>query len=122
MRTEYLKKLPPDWQPAAIIFAALGDEIRQKLLLVFEPGEELSIKEMAALFPLGRSTITHHLRVLEKAGILTLRRKGRHALYQLCYAPVLDALERLRQLIVEDLANTPATQPSASTPSPESTP
>jgi len=103
MRTQYLKELPADWQPAAGIFAALGDETRQKILLIFEPKEELSIKEIAAMFPLGRTTVTHHLGVLEKAGILAVRREGRLALYALCYAPVLDALKRLRQLIVNDL-------------------
>jgi len=103
MRTQYLKELPADWRPAAGIFAALGDETRQKILLIFEPKEELSIKEIAQMFPLGRTTVTHHLGVLEKAGILSVRREGRLALYKLVYAPVLDALKRLRQLIANDL-------------------
>jgi DNA-binding transcriptional ArsR family regulator len=103
MRKQYLRELPPDWRPAAGIFAALGDETRQKILLIFEPGDELSIKEIVALFPLCRTSMTHHLGVLERAGILVVRREGRRALYQPCYAPVLDALKRLCQLIVDDL-------------------
>jgi|GEM_PF-546370 len=117
MRTLYLQKLPADWRPAAGIFAALGDETRQKILLLFEPEEALSIKEIAALFPLGRTTVTHHLGVLERAGILVVRREGRLALYQLCHAPVLEALKRLRQLIVDDLkaANSPKRRMQAKT-------
>ena len=103
MRTQYITELPPDWQPEARIFAALGDETRQKILLLFEPGDELSIKDIAAQFPLGRTTITHHLGVLEKAGILTVRREGRLALYAMSHATVLDALEKLRLFIVHDL-------------------
>jgi DNA-binding transcriptional ArsR family regulator len=103
MKTAYLQELPADWQAAAGIFSALGDKTRQKILLIFEPEEALSIKEIAALFPLGRTTIAHHLGVLERVGILVVRRQGRLALYQLCHAPVLDALERLRQLVGEDL-------------------
>ena len=35
MRTQYLKSLPEHWQPVAAVYAALGDETRQKILLLF---------------------------------------------------------------------------------------
>ena len=47
MRTTYLTTLPEHWQPVAAVFAAMGDATRQRILLLFEPGEELSIKEIA---------------------------------------------------------------------------
>ena len=50
----------------------MGDTTRQRILLLFEPGEELSIKDIAAMFDYGRSTIVHHLAVLEKAGVLAM--------------------------------------------------
>lgn len=103
MRTQYLQNLPEHWQPVAAVYAALGDETRQKILLLFEPEEELSIKDIAGQFPLGRTTIVHHLNTLEKAKILSVRRQGRLALYKVDYQIVLDALQNLRQLIDEDL-------------------
>lgn len=103
MRTTYLAALPDHWQPIAAVFAAMGDATRQRILLLFEPGEELSIKEIAAVFDYGRSTIVHHLAVLEKAGILCVRRKGRQALYSVSHGIVLDSLEKLRIFIEEDL-------------------
>lgn len=103
MRTQYLKHLPPPWQPVAEIFAALGDSTRQRILLLFEPEEELSIKEIASQFNLGRTTIVHHLAVLEKAGIVSVRREGKLALYSVCHEVVLDAIEKLRLYIVADL-------------------
>ena len=103
MRTTYLNTLPDHWQPVASVFAAMGDTTRQRILLLFEPGEELSIKDIAAAFDLGRSTIVHHLAVLEKAGILSVRREGRQALYSVCHAIVLDSLEKLRLFIEEDM-------------------
>lgn len=93
MRTTYLNILPDHWQPVAAVFAAMGDTTRQRILLLFEPGEELSIKDIAAIFDFGRSTIVHHLAVLEKAGILSVRREGRQALYSVCHDIVLDSLE-----------------------------
>ncbi len=101
MNTRYLNALPEDWQPIAAIYAALGDETRQKILLLFEPGEELSIKTIAGLFPLGRTTIVHHLGILEKAGILSVRREGKLALYSLKPDVVLQALDGLREYILD---------------------
>ena len=46
MRTTYLNTLPDHWQPVAAVFAAMGDTTRQRILLLFEPGEELSIKDI----------------------------------------------------------------------------
>ena len=103
MRTTYLNTLPGHWQPVAAVFAAMGDTTRQRILLLFEPGEELSIKDIAAAFDFGRSTIVHHLAVLEKAGILSVRREGRQALYSVCHTIVLDSLEKLRLFIEEDM-------------------
>ena len=103
MRTTYLNTLPEHWQPVAAVFAAMGDTTRQRILLLFEPGEELSIKDIAAVFDFGRSTIVHHLAVLEKAGILSVRREGRQALYSVCHGTVLDSLEKFRLFIEEDL-------------------
>ena len=112
MRTTYPNTLPEHWQPVAAVFAAMGDTTRQSILLLFEPGEELSIKDIAAAFDFGRSTIVHHLAVLEKAGILSVRREGRQALYSVCHHIVLDSLEKLRLFIEEDLQES-AAEPQA---------
>ncbi len=103
MRMEYLNQFPEDWKPAARVFSALGDTTRQQILLLFEPGEALSIKEISAMFTLGRSTIVHHLSVLEEAGILSVRKQGRQALYSIVHGTILESLERLRLYIESDL-------------------
>lgn len=102
MKTLYLSTLPPHWQPIAAIFSALGDETRQRILLLLEEGEELSIKDIASQFDLGRTTVVHHLAALEKAGILTVRRAGKLALYSAQPGIILDALEKLRLYIEEE--------------------
>ena len=108
MRTEHLDRFPEDWQPVAQVFSALGDTTRQNILLLFEPGEELSIKTIASMFALGRSTIVHHLSILEEAEILSVRRTGRQTLYSIRYDQMLGSLEKLRLYIEADL-NTLAT-------------
>ena len=101
MHTRYIDALPENWMPAAQVFAALGDPMRQKILLLFEPEEELSIKDIADIFPLSRTAIVHHLTVLERAGILASRRSGKASLYALRAQTVLEALNNLRQYIFE---------------------
>ena len=104
MKTQYLTQLPESWLPIAAVFSALGDATRQKILLLFEPGEELSIKNIADSFNFSRTSIVHHLAVLEKAGILAVRRSGKMALYSVRYESVLEALQSLRLYIEDDLA------------------
>ncbi len=102
MKYQYLDALPESMQSTAAIFAALGDPARQRILLLFEPGESLSIKEIADLFALSRTAVVHHLTVLERAGVLAQRREGKAALYSLRPEAVLDAVTALRDYILEE--------------------
>lgn len=97
----YTNALPEHWQGIAAVFQALGDDLRQRILLMFEPGEELSIKDIAAPFSFSRTTIVHHLHVLQNAGLLTVRRDGRDRLYSVNHALLLDALGRVQCHIQE---------------------
>lgn len=103
MRIEYLEAFPEDWRQTAQVFSALGDATRQKILLLFQPGEELSIKDISSVFSLGRSTIVHHLSVLQESGVLSVRKQGRLALYSIVYDVILESLEKLRLFIEDDL-------------------
>jgi len=102
MKREFITELPNSVKSTAAIFSALGDPVRQRILLLFEPGEELSITEIAKLFTLSRTAIVHHLTVLERAGILAQRRDGKSAPYSLRPLVVLDAVTALRNYIMEE--------------------
>ncbi len=103
MRTQYLHHLPADWKPVARIFAALGDRTRQTILLLFEPGERLSIKTIAELLPLSRTAVVHHLKVLEEAGLISPEKQGRDVFYHVEPETALDALDRVRAYVQDDL-------------------
>ncbi|CAK7072368.1 MAG: hypothetical protein DELT_01937 [Desulfovibrio sp.] len=102
MKIEYATTLPEAWLATATVFSALGDPMRQRILLLFEPGEAVSIKDIVALFSLSRTAIVHHLNVLEKAGILAHERKGKETLYSIRPKVVLEAVDALRQYIIEE--------------------
>ncbi|MCX7166038.1 MAG: metalloregulator ArsR/SmtB family transcription factor [Rhodocyclales bacterium] len=59
------------------VFTALGDEHRQRILLLFEPGERLNVGQVAEVSTLTRSTVSHHLKVLREARVLQSEKIGK---------------------------------------------
>lgn len=77
MKTNYRRTIPLQWRGKSRVFAALGDEHRQRILLLFERGERLNVGQIADVCPLGRSTVSHHLKVLHEAGVLASEKIGK---------------------------------------------
>ena len=77
MKSEYTRTLPPEWQPLSQVFTALGDEHRQRILLLFEKGERLNVGQIAEVSTLSRSTVSHHLKILKEAEVLGSEKIGK---------------------------------------------
>ncbi len=78
-------------------FAALGDPVRLRLLSLLANAEGGAVCVCDLTEPVGRSqgTVSHHLKILSKAGLITSERRGRNT----WYAIVPSALEALRAAI-----------------------
>jgi ArsR family transcriptional regulator len=76
----------------ALLFAALGDPVRLRLLSLVAAGGEVCSCDLET--PLGKSqpTISHHTKVLADAGLLTGEKRGRWMIWRI----VPDRLEALR--------------------------
>jgi DNA-binding transcriptional ArsR family regulator len=81
MRPSYSRALPRTWQRNALIFTALGDPHRQRILLMFEQDERLTVGQIVDAATLSRSAVAHHLRVLRVAGVLRCRKEGKEVFY-----------------------------------------
>jgi len=81
MNNDYSRAIPETWRDIAAVFAALGDEHRQRILLTFEPGERLNVTQIAEASTLARPTVSHHLKVLREAGVLLTEKKGKEVFY-----------------------------------------
>ena len=77
MNNDYTQTIPPAWQAMSRIFVALGDEHRQRILLLFEPGERLNVGQIAEVSTLARSTVSHHLKILHESGVLASEKIGK---------------------------------------------
>ena len=63
-------------------FSALGDATRVKMLKLIADEELCSCEVMAAL-ELTQPTTSHHLGILERAGLLSSRRSGKWVFYKI---------------------------------------
>lgn len=76
---------------------ALADPRRFEMFRVIAGREEISCGALAQRFPIGQSTVSHHLKVLADAGLVEVRREGQHGYFS-AQMDVLDAyIEELRR-------------------------
>jgi ArsR family transcriptional regulator, arsenate/arsenite/antimonite-responsive transcriptional repressor len=75
-------------------FAALGDPVRLQLLSILATSEGGAVCVCDLVEPVGRSqaTVSHHLKILREAGLVTSERRGSNN----WYAAVPQALDALR--------------------------
>jgi DNA-binding transcriptional ArsR family regulator len=80
------------------VFAALGDPTRIALLAKLSGGDALSISRLTEGEPVSRQSITKHLRVLARAGLVRGFRKGRERCFALRPEPLDRARESLERI------------------------
>lgn len=76
---------------AALRFRALGDETRLRILEALTAGES-TVSELTLGVDVGQSLMSHHLRILREAGLVTDRRTGRWIYYSIA-EPALTAVK-----------------------------
>jgi len=69
------------------VFAAIADPTR-RIILERVACRRLTAGELARGFRISRPAVSKHVRVLVRAGVLRVRREGRHRVYELDAAPL----------------------------------
>ncbi len=64
-------------------FKALGDPVRREILTLLKGGERLSAGEIGAHFDMTGATISYHLGILKKAGLVHETREKNFIFYEL---------------------------------------
>lgn len=65
------------------VLKALAHPKRFRMIQEIAAAGELSCGQIGERFPLSQPTISHHLRILNDAGLLVVRRAGQHAFVSL---------------------------------------
>jgi DNA-binding transcriptional ArsR family regulator len=76
-----ITEIPSEWENISDLFIALGDEQRQRILLAFEKEERLNILQIVASSKLGRTAVTHHLKLLHRSGALNSEKIGKEVFF-----------------------------------------
>jgi ArsR family transcriptional regulator len=86
------------------VFKAMGDPVRLRLLslIASHEGGEACVCDLSGVFELTGPTISHHLKVLREAGLITGERRGTWIYYRV----LPDALRQVSALVALD--STPA--------------
>lgn len=69
------------------LFRALGDPTRREILRLLREGDR-SAGELAACFPLAKSTLSGHFAILRHAGLIVAERRGTTIVYSLSIGAV----------------------------------
>ena len=81
------------------LFFALGEMPRQQILMLLTEAQYLNVGQIADLLPLSRPAISHHLKILRQAGLVSTEKRGTENLYRLTVGDGVETLKRfLRQL------------------------
>ncbi len=83
------------FRSCAPVFNALGDKYRQDIVMLLAQDERLNVNQIAERMPLSRPAISHHLKVLLQADLITLERVSRENFYSLTLDTALADLRKL---------------------------
>jgi DNA-binding transcriptional ArsR family regulator len=95
MSRRNFKTVNTPWQEQALIFAALGNEIRLVLVAKLFDGQLHSISQLTRGTKFTRQAITKHLLSLEEAKLVISVRSGRESLYK--FAP--ESMDKIRKYL-----------------------
>ncbi len=76
------------------LFFALGEPQRQQIIMVLAEVEHMNVTELASHLTLSRPAISHHLKVLRQAGLVSVQKRGTEGLYSLTIDDAVAALKR----------------------------
>jgi DNA-binding transcriptional ArsR family regulator len=71
------------------VFQAIADPTRRMLLRLLAD-EEMSVTKISRHFPMSRTAVSKHLRVLSNAGLVGEQKRGRERRYRLQPEPLLE--------------------------------
>jgi DNA-binding transcriptional ArsR family regulator len=98
-----ITNIPNEWKNISALFIALGDEQRQRILLSFDKNERLNIIQIVANSKLGRTAVTHHLKVLHNSGALQSEKVGKEVFFWLDKHLMSENIQAVLKYIQEEI-------------------
>ncbi|WP_167630489.1 ArsR/SmtB family transcription factor [Listeria valentina] len=87
------------------ILSVLQDEKRQQILVLLCREKQLTVNQITSLLPISRPAVSHHLKLMLDAGVLSVSQVGLERYYSSDLEDALDWLKELTRSLEEDLEN-----------------
>lgn len=87
------------------IFSMLQDERRQEILVQLFDNHEMSVTAVTEKLNLSRPAVSHHLKLLLDAELVTVRKEGKERYYSLKLENAVEQLKDLLESIEQDYKN-----------------
>jgi ArsR family transcriptional regulator, arsenate/arsenite/antimonite-responsive transcriptional repressor len=78
------------------LLMALGDPVRQDIIMILIEHGSKNVSEITSMTNTSRPAISHHLKVLKDAKVVSMIKEGKHNLY---YLNAKESLQKLKELI-----------------------
>ncbi|MEK5238361.1 metalloregulator ArsR/SmtB family transcription factor [Paenibacillus sp. FSL L8-0470] len=101
MKQEIIANLTNEFKNNQKVLTAIGDETRQAILMTLIQGQQypgMRVGEIKERTHLSRPSVSHHLRILKDAQIISVRKEGAKNYYRL---DVTSKLKLLKNLVDE---------------------
>lgn len=85
------------------IAKALADSRRFEILKAISERDEMSCGAIAERFPVGQSTVSHHLKMLLDAGLVSVRREGQHGYFSARPEVLEEYIGELKKRVINPL-------------------
>jgi ArsR family transcriptional regulator len=80
------------------LFKALGDPVRLRIVEFIGASGEKCVCEIIPMAGKSQPNVSRHLKVLEQAGVLVMRKEGKKAYYRVRNEKVLEIIRRGREV------------------------
>lgn len=80
------------------LFTALGDSVRQDIIIHLSERSR-DVSELVDLVGLSQPAISHHLKILNQAGLVNIERDGARRIYTLTPHDSLDMMNKLIEAV-----------------------
>lgn len=81
------------------LFNAMGDSTRQKIILLLAHHTRLSVGELTKYTHLSRPAVSHHIKILREAELITEQREGVKRYYQPTFTRYVEPMRKIIELV-----------------------
>lgn len=98
------------FKEGAPIFTMLQDENRQQILVMLCKTDHMTVNQITDRLSLSRPAVSHHLKLMRDAGILSVSQIGTERYYSAHMGNALDLLKELTASLEADIASKAGTE------------